>query len=141
MAERLGILWFGARSETDDHAVTRPMYASQLAAALAERGLLSHESVSRESLAGTSTGTVLVDNEPVEAAFARRRTARAQGSTRDNARHREVRQSGIRGLQRFRRKPSRHTAGRPGRRNGENGPPLPLQPRPGGQKRDPGPVQ
>ena len=142
MAERLGILWFGPRSETDDHAVTRPMYASQLAAALAERGLLSHEIATRESLARTSTRTVPVDEEPVEAAFARRRTARAaQGSTRDSARHREVRQAGIRETATRSSKavsPHRGAAGPTERRNG---PPLPLEPRPVGQKRDPGPMQ
>lgn len=139
MAERLGVLWFGTRAETDDHTATRPMYAAQLSAVLTERGHLSYDSSVRESLGSDSDTILATAEEPVEAAFAKRRAGRP--TTRDNGRRRNVPSSGIR--EKTARLPqdvtSRPTAGEP-TGLGE-GPALPLHARPGNLPRDPGPVQ
>jgi len=142
MAERLSVLWFGAHAEADDHAVTRPMYASQLAAVLNERGHLSYELSARESQGRGSDPILVSDEAPVEAAFARRRANRAaQGSARDNARRRDTRQSGTRGkaTRSPQAVPSRSTAAGPTERGQDLA--LPPQPRTGTQARDPRPVQ
>ena len=142
MAERLGVLWFGALGEADDHAATRPMYASQLAAVLNERGHLSYKLSARQSLGKGSDPNLVADEEPVEAAFARRRANRAaQGSARDNARRRDTRHSGTRGkaTRSPRAVPSRSTAAWPTERGQDLA--LPPQPRTGTQSRDPRPVQ
>jgi hypothetical protein len=41
LATRLGPLWYGSQTETDDHAATRPIYARHLTALLAERSHLT----------------------------------------------------------------------------------------------------
>jgi hypothetical protein len=85
MAERLGTLWFGTRTETDDHAATRPMYGSQLTAALAERGYLAQQTVPQESWADTTLTAPLVAEPPVEATLIRHHTSR-QASLTDSRR-------------------------------------------------------
>ena len=142
MAERLGVLWFGAHGQADDHAATRPMYASQLAAVLNERGHLSYELSARESLSRGSDPILVADEEPVEAAFARRRANRAaQGSARDNARRRETRHSQTRekATRSPQAVPARSTAAGPTERGQD--PALLPQPRTGTQPRNPRPVQ
>jgi hypothetical protein len=42
MSTRLGALWFGNRSETDDHAATHPTHAASLTALLIEDGHLTN---------------------------------------------------------------------------------------------------
>jgi hypothetical protein len=83
MISDLGGAWFGATSETDDHAVTRPAYGTHLAAVLAQRGHLTITPAERGSLVvieqapGASRAT-----RPHEAAFAQRRPAgRGRAST------------------------------------------------------------
>jgi hypothetical protein len=71
MAERLGTLWFGIRTETDDHAATRPMYVHQLTAVLTERGHLAQRAVLQGSPSAPAATARPVIAPPVEAALAR----------------------------------------------------------------------
>lgn len=79
MAERLGVLWFGPRSDSGDHAATRPIYAAQLATVLAERGHLSRQLATKATLAGGTAPLAAMDGLPVEADYARRRAGQRTG--------------------------------------------------------------
>jgi hypothetical protein len=139
MAERLGVLWFGARAETDDHAATRPIYATQLAAALAERGHLTQQITVQTSPAGTANTIVTPGERPIEADYARRHARRA---TRNDAQHDDRRQSGNGEQAPWSpyRVPSRRRTAGPAEQVSDP-PPLPPQPGPANQHRGPAPVQ
>jgi hypothetical protein len=83
IAERLGTLWFGMRTETDDHAATRPMYAPHLAAALTEHGLLTRQAVLQEAQADAAVTAPREGEPPIETAFTRRHPS----PTRHNSTH------------------------------------------------------
>jgi hypothetical protein len=81
MISDLGGAWFGAISETDDHAVTRSAYGTHLAAALAQRGHLTITPAERDSpvMIEQAPGATRPPR-PHEAAFAQRR-ATGRGRT------------------------------------------------------------
>jgi hypothetical protein len=67
MAEKLGVLWFGARGEADDRAATRPVYAARLLTALTEQGHLTEQTAAGQYVtAGVSTAVVASSETPVE---------------------------------------------------------------------------
>jgi hypothetical protein len=121
MAERLGTLWFGARREVDDFAATRPMYAPQLTAALAERGHVAQE----PTLPSPHGDTQPAAEAPVEAALVRHR-ARRQVTEPDPRQkgtpYQPIRQPPAR---LHARQPLRHNRAEPSQRQPN---PLPLPP-------------
>jgi len=140
MAERLGVLWFGTRTETDDHAATQQIYATQLAAVLTERGHLTQPNAVQASLSGAAVPVVTLGEWPVETDFARRRAGRA---ARNDARHDNLRQSrnGEEAPRPLYSVPSRRRTVRPAEQ--VNDAPLPphLQPGPPNQRRGPAPTR
>jgi hypothetical protein len=73
MAEKLGVLWFGARGEADDRAATRPVYAARLVTALTEQGHLTEQMAAGQYVtAGVSTAVVASGETPVEVASFKR---------------------------------------------------------------------
>jgi hypothetical protein len=73
MAEKLGVLWFGARGEADDRAATRPVYAGRLVTALTEQGHLTEQMAAGQYVtAGVSTAVVASGETPVEVASFKR---------------------------------------------------------------------
>jgi hypothetical protein len=73
MAEKLGVLWFGARDEADDRAATRPVYASRLVNALTEQSHLTEQMAAGQYMAvEVSTAVVASGETPVEVASFRR---------------------------------------------------------------------
>jgi hypothetical protein len=139
MAERLGVLWFGAHAETDDHAATRPIYAAQLAAALAERGHLTQQIAVQTSTVGAAAAIDVPGGRPVEADFARRHAGR---TTRTGARHDDLRQpgNGEKAPQPLDRVPSSRRIAGPAKPVNDPSPPPP-QPDPANQHRGPAPVR
>ena len=138
MAEGLGVLWFGTRAETDDHAATRPMYATQLATSLTERGHLTQQMVVQASLTNASAGVVAAGEAPVEADFARRHASRRAGQ--QDARQGDLRSSGTgdKVTPSPRSVASRRRAAGPAEHPSD--PTHALQPRPTAQRRGPTPV-
>jgi hypothetical protein len=139
MAERFGVLWFGARAETDDHAVTRPIYATQLAAALAERGHLTQQIAVQIPPTGATIAFVAPGEGPVEADFARRHAGRA---SRNGALHDDQRQSrnGEKASPSLHSVPSCRRTAEPAEQ--VNDPPAPpSRPGPANQHRGPAPTR
>jgi hypothetical protein len=84
MISRLDKAWFGARNETDDHAVTRRTYAPYLAAVLAERGHLRDTTLSTTGAGEGVPDAVHLDRVPcpLEADLRPRRQARSSAQRR-----------------------------------------------------------
>jgi hypothetical protein len=94
MAERLGTLWFGTRTETDDHAATQPMYAHQLTAALAEHGDLTRPATLPGRWGGMALTALPGAEPPVEVTFARNH--RSQRAAQPDSRRQTASSSGSR---------------------------------------------
>jgi hypothetical protein len=130
MARRMGALWFGARNETDDHAVTHPVYADCLADVLTQRGHLTvtvphtrpPHPAAQEAY---RQAAITPDDQPLEAALIQRRHTAWEAGHARKPRHAQTASRRTRKDDQDRR-PQRPVPPRPVQEQ----PPAPTQPVP-----------